>query len=424
MTMKKRILLAGFILFSAFTWAQKKEIKKADKALDGMKYAEALTALSEAEPLLGAADNNMKAHYYIIQGEVLMAQANKTDYNKLKSSAESLLKAEGLNSDGKMADRLAQAKDNLRIELVNSAIGDQNTKNYEMAAQKLTEAYNVSKKDTSYLYYAAGNLVNGQKFDAALKYYEQLLDMGYSGIHDQYSAVNKETGESATFGSKNERDNAVKLGLYISPIDGKSESVEADLLQKVTLIYMNKGDNEKALAVMNKARAANPDDTSLMRSEADLAYKMGDMEKYNHVMNEVIKTDPNNPELYYNLGVGAAQLGETEKAREYYLKALEIKPDYSFAQINMAALILQNEGKIVEEMNGLGNSKKDNLRYDELKEARKEMYHKAMPYLESATQTAPNNIEIQRTLMNIYSQLGMDDKYKAAKAKIEEMEGN
>lgn len=422
--MKKHLLLAGLILFSAITWAQKKEIKKAEKALEGLKYAEALAALAEAEPLLGAADNNMKAHFYIIQGETLMAQANQTDYDKMKNSAVALLKAESLNSDAKMAERLATAKDNLRIELVNSAIGDQNSQNYEMASHKLVEAYNVSKKDTSYLYYAAGNLVNGGKFDGALKYYEQLLEMGYTGIHDEYAAVNKETGEMATFGSMNERDNAVKLGLYISPTDRKTESVEADLLQKVTLIYMNKGENDKALAVMNKARAANPEDINLMRSEADLAYKMGNMAKYNQVMSEVIKTDPNNPELYYNLGVGAAQLGETEKAREYYLKALEIKPDYSFAQINMAALILQNEGKIVEEMNGLGNSKKDNLRYDELKEARKEMYMKAMPYLEAATISSPNNLEIRRTLMNIYSQVGMDDKYKAAKAKIEEMEGN
>lgn len=420
--MKKHLLLAGLIMFSAFTWAQKKELKKADKALEALKYTEAMAALAEAEPLLGAADDNTKAYFYLIQGETFMAQANKTDFNKLKSSAESLLKAEGLNTDAKMADRLTLAKDNLRVDLVNGAIGDQNTKNYEMAAQKLAEAYNVSKKDTSYLYYAAGNLVNGGKFDKALAYYEELLGMGYSGIHDEYSAVNKETGEKATFGSMNERDNAVKLGLYISPTDRKTESVEADLLQKVTLIYMNKGENDKALAVMNKARAANPDDANLMRSEADLAYKMGDMAKYNRVMEEVIKTDPDNPELYYNLGVGAAQLGETEKAREYYLKALEIKPDYSFAQINMAALILQNEGKIVEEMNGLGNSKADNKRYDELKEARKEMYKKAMPYLESATQSSPNNIEIKRTLMNIYSQLGMDDKYKAAKAQVEEME--
>lgn len=319
---------------------------------------------------------------------------------------------------------MAQVKEKLRIELVNSAIADQNTKSYESAANKLKEAYNISKKDTSYLYFAAGNLVNGKKFDEALGIYEELIGMGYTGVQDEYVATNKETGELATFGSKAERDNAIKFGLYINALDRKSESVEADLLQKVTLIYINKGDNEKALSVMEKARAANPDDVNLMRSEADLAYKMGDMTKYNRVMNEVIKTDPNNPELYYNLGVGAAQLGEKEKARSYYMKALEIKPDYSFAQINMAALILEGESVIVEEMNGLGNSRADNARYDELKEKRQNMYREAMPYLEKASASTPDNAEIIRTLMNIYSQVGEDAKFKATKAKLEALEGN
>jgi len=148
------------------------------------------------------------------------------------------------------------------------------------------------------------------------------------------------------------------------------------------------------------------------------------MQKYNNIMAEVIKTDPNNPELYYNLGVSSASIGQLDKAREYYLKALELKPDYSYAQINMAALILQNEGKLVEEMNGLGTSRADNLKYDELKEQRKKMYQEALPYLEAAVKSSPDNLEVFRTLMNLYSQLGMDDKYKAAKAKLAEMEGN
>ncbi len=422
--MKKQVLLAGVLLFSVFTWAQKKEIRKADKALEDLNYNEAMAFLAQAEPLLGSADKDLKAHYYLVEAEVLMGQANKVDGAKLKKAAESLLKAEGLNGDSKMEDRMAQVKEKLRIELVNSAIADQNTKSYESAANKLKEAYNISKKDTSYLYFAAGNLVNGKKFDEALGIYEELIGMGYTGVQDEYVATNKETGELATFGSKAERDNAIKFGLYINALDRKSESVEADLLQKVTLIYINKGDNEKALSVMEKARAANPDDVNLMRSEADLAYKMGDMTKYNRVMNEVIKTDPNNPELYYNLGVGAAQLGEKEKARSYYMKALEIKPDYSFAQINMAALILEGESVIVEEMNGLGNSRADNARYDELKEKRQNMYREAMPYLEKASASTPDNAEIIRTLMNIYSQVGEDAKFKATKAKLEALEGN
>lgn len=420
--MKKLVFIAVIGLLSAVTFAQKKEIKKAQKAVEGQNYAEALTYLKEAEPLLGAADNELKVQYYTALGEATLGTAGTSNFSKMKEAGEAFKKA--LEINGKMNEQLTLGMDKLRIALVNSAIDDQNKASYMTASQKLYEAYVVSPKDTSYLYYAAGNSVNGKDFDTALGYYEQLLDLGFTNIHMEYSATNPETGKDVYFASKEERDNMVKFASYTNPKDQKASSVEGDMLQKITLIYMNKGQNDKALAVMAKARAANPDDVNLMRSEADLAYKMGDMEKYNNLMAEVIKTDPNNPELYYNLGVSSATIGQKEKAREYYLKALEIKPDYSFAQINMAALILQDEGKIVEEMNGLGNSRADNLKYDELKEKRNAMYKEALPYLESAVKSSPENIEVFRTLMNLYSQLGMDDKYKEAKAKLAEMEGN
>jgi tetratricopeptide (TPR) repeat protein len=250
------------------------------------------------------------------------------------------------------------------------------------------------------------------------------LDMGYTGVRQEYYASSKENGESVLFGSKEERDAAVRFGLYVDSVDSTTASVESDLLQKVTLIYINKGMDDEAVALMKRARAANPEDTNLMRSEADLAYKMGDMVKYSSVMQEVIQTDPNNPELYYNLGVSAMQMGNNEDAKTYYGKALELEPEYAYAQINMASIILEGEGALVEEMNNLGTSRADNLRYDALKEELRGMYQEALPYLEAASVTVPENVEVLRTLMNLYSQLGMNTQYKAAKAKIETMSGN
>jgi tetratricopeptide (TPR) repeat protein len=131
-----------------------------------------------------------------------------------------------------------------------------------------------------------------------------------------------------------------------------------------------------------------------------------------------------NPELYYNLGVSAMQMGNNEDAKTYYDKALELEPEYADAQINMAAVILQVDGALVEEMNNLGTSRADNLRYEALKDERLGIFQEALPYLEAASVTVPENVEVLRTLMDLYSQLGMNTQYKAAKAKIETMSDN
>lgn len=419
--MKKQILMVGIMMISALAFSQKKEIKKAEKAMKAGDVTEAIGFLGQAEGLLGAAEKSLQAQFYVVKGEAYLADAGNNNYEKMKTAAESLAKAEEVGA-GKFQSRLDIAKQNLRVALVNSAIADQNAKNYARAAEKLHYSYMASKKDTSDLYYAAGNAVNGKDYSTALKYYKELLDIGYTGIRTEFVATEVATGKVVPFADKSERDLALLSQNYTSPDDRITKSVRADVLQKVTLIYISQGENEKAMKLMKDARAANPDDVNLIRSEADLAYKMGDMEKYETLMNQVIKSDPNNPELYYNLGVSAAQLDDEAKAKEYYQKALELDPTYALAQINMAALLLKKEGAIVEEMNNLGTSAKDDRRYDELKEERKALYMEVLPYLESAVKTKTDNLELVRTLMNIYSQLGEDDKFKAMKAKLDSME--
>ena len=414
--------MAGLLVVSAIAFSQSKEIKKADRALSKGDLIEAMDYIKQAEPLISASDKDEKANFYLTKGKIYLADAGK-DFGKMKTAAESLLKAKELGVSGKMEEDFNNAKQNLRVALVNSAIEDQNANNYAIAADKLYLSYSVNKKDTSDLYYAAGNAVNAKNFDKALEYYKTLMNIGYTGIKKEFVATNLETGEVEPFYDEAERNNALMTGSYTKPEERMSESVQGDILQKITLIYISQGKTEEAKELMDKARAANPDDVSLMRADADLAYKVGDMARYDKLMNEIVKTDPNNPELYYNLGVGAAKLGENEKAINYYNKALELKPDYGYAHINIAAIMLQEEGKIVEEMNSLGNSAADNRKYDELKEKRKKLYQDVVPHLETAVKQYDTNVELVRTLMNIYSQLGEDAKFKEMKAKLETLEG-
>ena len=417
--MKKIILITGIALVSAISYGQKKEIRKAEKSIKSSEYNEALSYLNEAEPMLGSVDNDMKAQFYAARGQALLGAAGPSDNAKLKNAVEAFKTALSLNP--KLETELAAPIQNLRAALINGAIKDQNAEQYAMAVEKLYSSYQLSN-ELSDLYYAAGNAVNGQDYDTAIKYYQILLDAGYTGETEEFVATNKETGEVESFDTEQLRSFAIKSGQYIKPETHLTESKKGEILRNMTLIYLEQGDNEKATTLMTAARAENPDDTYLMRAEADMSYKMGDVERYNELMQKIVASDPENPEIYFNLGVGSAEIDNKEKAIAYYEKALQLKPDYEAALINLSVLKLSQEDTLVEEMNSLGNSRADNQRYDELKEQRRNIYIETMPYLEKALELKPNNPEVVRTMMNIYSQLGEDAKFQEMKAKLESLE--
>ena len=417
--MKTRILITGLAFVSAISFGQKKEIKKAEKAVKSNEYSEALTYLNEAEPLLTSADNDTKAQFYAVKGQALLGPGG-TDFSKLKASAEAFSTA--LSLDSKLEAQLAEPLQNLRATLINGAIKDQNAQQYKQATEKLYTSYMLTKKDTSDLYFAAGNAVNGKDYDTAISYYQMLLDQGYTGATKEYVATNKETGEIQSFDNENLRNIAIKTGEFIKPETRVAESRKGEILRNMTLIFIERGDNEKATALMKTARAENPNDVYLMRADADMSYKMGDVARYNELIEKIVASDPENPELYFNLGISNDQLGNQEKAMSYYAKALELKPDYEAALINVAALKLSNEDKLVEQMNSLGNSAADNKKYDELKKERENSYKEALPYLEKAYQINASNQNVLKYLMNIYGQIGEDAKYKEAKAKLEALE--
>lgn len=417
--MRTRILTAVLAMGTVVAFAQKKEIRRAGKAVEKGDYQEAKNYLAEAEPQLSGANQSQQADYYLYKGYALVGSGENVPASDLMAATEAFKKAEELGHSEAQQGITAASN-----ALVNAAIADQNEQNFEAAAEKLYASYDLNKQDTLYLYYAAANAVNARNYDTALEYYEELRDLGFSGESVQYTAVNKETGEREIMGSKEQRDLFVKSGDYTDPQDEKAESKRGEIAKNIALIYMEKGESEKAIEAMDAAKKENPNDLSLLQSEADLYYSMGDMQKYREIMEEVVAQDPENPVLLYNLGVSSAQLGERDRAIEYYKKALEIDPDMTNARINIAQVILSREQPIVEEMNALGTSKADNKRYDELAEERREVYRSAVPHLEGVLERDANNVDAARTMMNIYYQLNETEKAEEMKQRVSEIEAN
>jgi len=411
--MKTKILTIALSFLTLVAIAQKKEIRDAGKAIEKGSYAEAKTLLTQAEQNLSEANSSYQTDFYLFKGQAYLGTGENIPVADLMTAAEAFKKAQELGSD-EAADGLAA----ITNSLVQSAIKDQNAEKYDKAAEKLYAGYQLNNKDTLYLYFAASNSINAGDYDTALKYYEELKGLGYTGIETQYIAVNKETGEEEVMG-KTQRDLMVKSGEYLNPEDRKVTSKEGEIAKNIALIYIDQGKNDKAIAAMDAAKLANPDDISLLQSEADMYYKLGDKEKYKALMEAIVEKDPNNPTIYYNLGVTSYEIGDIEAAIKYYNKALELNPKLTEARLNIAAAILSGETAIVEQMNGLGLSKADAKKYDELAEQRKGLYRKALPYLEKVMEDNPENIEAIRTAMNIYYQLGEAEKAAALQEKLD-----
>jgi tetratricopeptide (TPR) repeat protein len=419
LTMKTRILTAALAMFTVVAFGQKKEIRRAGKAVEKGEFQEAKNYLQQAEAQLANADEDEKADFYLYRGYALIGNGENVPTADLMAAADAFEKAAELGH-GDSQQGIAAASN----ALVNAAIADQNAQRFSDAAEKLVTSYRLNKQDTVYMYYAASNAVNAKDYDKALEYYEELKNVGFTGEETVYTAVNKETGEEERMASKEQRDLFVKSGNYTDPKENKSESKKGEIAKNIALIYIEKGEDEKAITAMENAKAENPGDVGLMQAEADMYYRMGDMAKYREIMEKIVAQNPNDAVLYYNLGVSAAQMKENERAIDYYKKAIELDPSMHNARINLAFVILAKERPIVEEMNSLGMSKADQKKYEELTEKRQQLYRDAVPHLEKVLEKDSENIEAARTMMNIYYQLNETEKAEEMKQKIAEIESN
>ena len=415
--MKNQVLAISLVLISMIAFGQKSELKTAEKAIKAGEFASALVAVNSVDSMLAAMDSKYKAKYYFIKAQALAGQSN---YAAAADSFNNLFDYEieiGKNKYTKLAKPMFGAL----IQKVSTKAIDlySNDKNYKDAATSFYLTYKLSPVDTTFLYNAAISASSAKEYDAALVYYRELKKIGYTGITTQYLAVSIETGELEDLGSKNQRDLMVKTKQYKEPTEKVSESKQADIVKNIGYILVNQGKTEEAIIALQEARLANPKDVNLILNEAQLYIKLDIMDKFGALMEEAVKLDPTNPTLFFNLGVVNANEGKIEEAVAYYKKAIELKPDYGDAYMNLAVAMLTEEKGIIEEMN---KNLSDFKKYDALQAKQKELYKTALPYLLKADSIERSEGTV-RTLLNMYDTLEMIEEADALRPIYKEMRG-
>lgn len=423
----KYVILASALLISVIAFAQKDQIKAAEKALKAGSTQEAVTILNGAESLIANAEASEKAHFYFVNGNAHLELANKKveEGKNLSAAAKSfqdLLAVEKASGKIKYSTQASTSIIDIKFKLLNSAVEDTKANKHSVGAKKLYDAYLLDKKDTINLYYSASTYVNAKEYDEALKLYAELKTLNYSGKGTSYFATNKINGQEDLYNTAKDRDFAVKIGTHEKPRMEAIPSKRGEIYKNIALILVQEGKIEEAKKAVADARKTNPEDTSLILTEANLYLETKDYETYKKLVGEALEKNPNDADLIFNLGVISANAKNPADAEKYYKRAIEVDPKYTNAYINLAALKLENEKVIIDEMNKLGTSTKDMKRYEVLKTQREDLFKSTIPYLQKAVELDPTNIDVSKTLMNVYHALEMNTEYKALKEKIKVLE--
>ena len=409
----KKLLLYILLITISFSSAQKKELRNANKFFTSGEYASAIDLLDSSKEIFDSSDDKIRSQTMLLYGKLHTALEDFGLAMKAFDEAKNL---------GISTQLLSPEINKLETAIITSAIGDNETENFNSAAKKLKMVYDINEdKNAEYLYYAASSAVNSSDYSLALEYYEELRDIKYEGIETKFYITEVSSGNEIEINSETEFQLLQKSKDYSNPREEETESKFPEIVKNIALIYKELGQNDKALAAIEAARSSNPDDVGLIITAANIYFELDNKEAFKLAMSEAIEKEPNNPVLYYNLGVVCGELGEKDVAISYYEKSIDLDPTNENSYLNLVALILDGEQDIVDEMNSLGTSRADNQKYDELKELRENLYKECVPILQDLI-SINNNVEAIRTLMNIYGTIGDNTGFMEMKNLLEQQD--
>jgi len=452
----KRIIFTLAIVAATFTYAQKKEIGAAYKAIESGDVSTANSQISAAESALGGKtyllEPEVLEQYYYTKGLALIKSGKISEGASYLSKITDLGKSEiytGKDSSknrvyyvGKEAadasgvqglkaekytpsttNKLAQAL-NPNIESANkAAIDAYNAKNYTVAAPKFEEVYNLLKAagqdNKQYLYYAGINYALGEKKEEAAKVYTDLINSGYTGIETTYTAVNKKTGKPENL-DKNTWDIYKKMGATSDYSDFKTEtskSVEPELYETGIALLIESGKYDEALVLIDKAMKKYPTNTKFAELQGSAYHKSGKTAEFVKSLKDQLAKNPNDKINWFNLGVLLSGDPATkDEALAAYEKVVQLDPAYTNAYVNATYLVIGDDSKVMEDYNTLRKSGKVD-EANKIIEARRGRLAKALPYAEKWYNVDPNNIEVVSLLKGLYNSTRNEAKAAEFKAK-------
>jgi tetratricopeptide (TPR) repeat protein len=319
-------MLSLLLLINVGVYAQKEEIKEAQSYYSKGKNQEALAILKKIEYLVINASVDVKSDFYFTKGNVYKDLATKNidaaaNFAIASSAYQDVLLYENDSQVYKYAFKASSALKDMKSKLVDGAYNDYNAGKYKESADKSYEVYLFDKKDTLNLFNAASSSFTGKEYKSAIKYFEELRKIKYSGEAILFYATNKKTKKEEAFISMSARQASVQEGLYEKPRNFAPPSKKEEILTSLAYSYMEINDYCNAEKYYEDVLQVNQ---KCMNCYINLAYTKVQSKKELLDVMATLGTSPKEMEEYDKLD---AQKDEVVKSAIPYLKkALSIEP--------------------------------------------------------------------------------------------------
>ncbi|SCX95852.1 Tetratricopeptide repeat-containing protein [Nonlabens sp. Hel1_33_55] len=392
--MNYRLLILG-LAFSSLAFAQKREIRKIEKAVEDNDYKEASSLFSEINE--SEVEEKYVADYTYFKAVTMLGNPNRVTASgkELQNIMVLFDKAKDLGYDSAavsgqkslVSDAIfAHAQKMLQAGKQDEALA---SVNYLL---ELDPSNQRMRENAANLAYRSGD------FKSAKDNYQQLLDEGYTGIEETALATSLGSNKDEVFPNLKTAEVAVKTGQYTNARLEKSDSKLGTIVTNLAWVYNNNGEKPKAKSLVMEIFDKYPEDESLKIAAANLYLLVGMEEEYKKAvskMNEEI-TDP---AVYQNLAVAAADKENWDQAIDYYNKSIELDNSNYATQNNLAAAYIQKGN--LEETTAV---------------QQKEYYMNAAKHYEKVLELKPDMDSAKTTLISIYKAFNMDDKAAALEA--------
>lgn len=272
-------------------------------------------------------------------------------------------------------------------------------------------------------------------YNTGVKHYSM---NNFDGAYDHFMEVKaiKAFLDSKEIENTVDVDNATfNAALSAYKLENKEEAVKileeliemnydnAAIYQVMASYKKDEGDNEAAMKVLEQGLTRYPENLNLLIEQLNIYLAEDRATEAIVKMEKAIELDPGNAQLYFALANTYEKTENQDKAEASYKKAIELDAKYVDAYNNLGALYFHEAEKVNEDIEGIkGFSKAEIAKVKKLEEDRNNIYLKAVPYLEKASEIDPSRKDILQALRKIYAKTGQLEKSKAVKVQIDKME--